>query len=132
MSRRDCLQARAGLEAQRLAGAGRLSGSGLRWLPVSHRGNTNQSDEEVDAIRALVDELLAASGGHGTSDEIEGKGTGNADAAVPRFVHAGGERPLRPRDLLVVAPYNAQVAALRRAARWTSFRAKKLRSSSTR
>jgi uncharacterized protein len=75
--------------------AGQAPSSGLRFHPVEHRGNTNQASEEVEAIAALVSQLL------------------RPDA---RFVSRGGEsRPLLADDVLVIAPYNAQVAALRRA-----------------
>jgi len=81
-----------GLEQQRIAGPVPYSGSGLRFVPVVHRGNTNQSDEEVTCVSEIVNTIL------------------NAGA---RFVvRKGEERALTPRDILVVAPYNAQVTAL--------------------
>ncbi|HEY0466576.1 MAG TPA: TM0106 family RecB-like putative nuclease [Polyangiaceae bacterium] len=83
----------AGLEKQRIEGPASFSGSGLRFVPVVHRGNTNQSDEEVTRVREIVDTLLA-----GTT----------------RFVDSQGQpRALTARDILVVAPYNVQVTALR-------------------
>lgn len=93
------LAALPGLERQAIEGAGRFSGSGLRWLPVAHRGNTNCSDEEVNVIVQLIAELL------------QPKGAVSAEFRDAR----AGLRPLVARDVLVVAPYNAQVAALRRA-----------------
>jgi len=84
-----------GLEQQRLVGAGELTGSGLRYVPVAHRGNTNQSSEEVAEVVRLVERLLAPGA---------------------KFQPRSGEsRQLVAKDVLVVAPYNAQVAALRRA-----------------
>ncbi len=83
-----------GLENQRILGPGIFNGSGLRFVPVEHRGNTNRSDEEVERIGALVDELLR-SGARWVSRH-------------------GAERGVTESDVLVVAPYNAQVAALRR------------------
>jgi uncharacterized protein len=84
-----------GLERQLVGGPGVFEGAGLRYVPVRHRGNTNESDEEVDVIRRLVGDLFAAS---------------------PTFTDREGEiRPLTERDVLVVSPYNAQVAALSRA-----------------
>ena len=56
-------------------------GTGLRYIEVAHEGNRQDSREEVDAVRAEVDRLLAAG----------------------------------VRDVMVVAPYNAQVNALREA-----------------
>ncbi|HEY3255584.1 MAG TPA: TM0106 family RecB-like putative nuclease, partial [Polyangiaceae bacterium] len=82
----------AGLEKQRIDGPAPFSGSGLRFVPVIHRGNTNQSDEEVARVREIVDTLLSSGA---------------------RFVDRKGEaRALTARDILVVAPYNAQVTAL--------------------
>jgi predicted RecB family nuclease len=71
-----------------------LTGSGLRFVPVLHRGNTHRSDEEVERIAEVVGKLL-------------GGGVEFSDAA-------GERQPLEPRHILVVAPYNAQVTALRR------------------
>jgi uncharacterized protein len=86
------LQPIPGLEAQRIDGPAPYCGSGLRFVPVVHRGNTNQSDEELVRVREIVDALLAGE---------------------TRFVDRKGEaRALTPRDILVVAPYNAQVTAL--------------------
>lgn len=79
-----------GLEAQRVLAPGELSGSGLRWLPVAHEGNTSASDEEADLIAALVEDLC-----RGTW--LDAKGV---------------ERPVNLHDVLVVAPYNRQVARL--------------------
>jgi uncharacterized protein len=84
-----------GLERQLVSGPGVFAGAGLRYVPVAHRGNTNESDEEVAVIRRLIDELFATS---------------------PTFTDREGEtRPLSERDVLVVSPYNAQVAAITRA-----------------
>jgi uncharacterized protein len=82
-----------GLEQQRVVGSAPFSGSGLCFVPVSHAGNTNQSDEEVACVQEIVARLFEAE---------------------TRFVdRAGTARLLEPKDVLVVAPYNAQVAALR-------------------
>jgi uncharacterized protein len=67
-------------------------GTGIVWLPIEHRDNAQSSPEEVEAVAALVDELLAGS----FRDQD------------------GSERPLAVEDILVVAPYNLQVQALRR------------------
>jgi uncharacterized protein len=90
------LHPRNGLERQRLIGAGRFDDAGLWWVPVEHDGNRNASDEEVDEVARIVEELL---------------GLGANPAA--RWIDAGGvERPLTPGDLRVVAPFNAQVNRL--------------------
>lgn len=87
--------ARPGLEQQTILPApGRalsVSGSGLRYLPVRHEGNQARSLEEADAIRNLVAELFEAGSWQ------------DRDRNVSR---------LTGKDILIVAPYNAQVAAL--------------------
>ena len=65
-------------------------GVGTRWLAVDHEGNRVESEEEAAAIAAEVERVLAGT-----------------------FTDAGGERPLRASDVMVVAPYNAQVRLLR-------------------
>jgi uncharacterized protein len=69
----------------------RFSGAGLRYLPVEHAGNQSRSPEEVAAIRGLVFEFL-------TGARWQDKD--------------GRQEPLTVHDILIVAPYNAQVAAL--------------------
>ncbi len=85
----------AGLEQQRIVGPAPWGGSGLRFVPVTHTGNTNQSDEEVARVSELVTTLL-----DGCSQFVDRK---------------GNSRKLEATDILVVAPYNAQVTALRTA-----------------
>ena len=82
-----------GCELQRVTSPG-LSGAGLRWIPVEHRHNSQQSREEAEAIAREVELLL--SGGNVTGPD-------------------GFTRPLTPADILVVAPYNMQVRCLREA-----------------
>jgi uncharacterized protein len=86
------LQSRAGLETQQIVGSPRFSGSGLRVVEVAHEGCRNASDEEVDAVDAIVTELLMPG--------VEWRG------------QAGDGGPMSPRDVLVVAPYNAHVGRL--------------------
>ncbi|MGD0408407.1 MAG: TM0106 family RecB-like putative nuclease [Candidatus Limnocylindrales bacterium] len=83
------------LARQRLAGPGRFSGTGVRFVPVPHAGNRNDSPEEAAVVASLIREL------------VEG-------GAI--WTDAGG-RPhaLTWADVLVVAPYNAQVAEIARA-----------------
>jgi uncharacterized protein len=69
----------------------RLSGTHL--IEVSHAGNSQSSSEEVAAIRREIELLL-------------GKKFRDRD---------GNERPLELDDILVVAPYNLQVNALKAA-----------------
>jgi uncharacterized protein len=68
-----------------------FSGSGLRFVAVGHAGNQARSYEEAKAIKIIVGELL--DGGR-WRDKHEN-------------VHA-----ITAEDILIVAPYNAQVAAL--------------------
>jgi uncharacterized protein len=89
------LKSRIGLERQGVDGPDPFRGTGLRFLPVEHEGNTSESPEEVRAVAQLVERLLQAE---------------------PMWVDQEGVRaPIRPKDILVVAPYNAHVAALQAA-----------------
>jgi predicted RecB family nuclease len=87
------LQSAPGCERQVVSSPG-LSGAGLRYIPIEHRDNSQQSPEEADAIAAEVRLLLAG----GTFTDRDGL-----------------SRPLAPPDILVVAPYNMQVRCLREA-----------------
>ncbi|WP_297792703.1 TM0106 family RecB-like putative nuclease [Mycobacterium sp.] len=73
--------------------ARRLDGyrPGLQLLSVEHQGNSTDSPEEADAIAAEIARLLGAS-----------------------WTDEHGTRALTASDVLVLAPYNAQVALLRR------------------
>jgi predicted RecB family nuclease len=86
------LEPRPENKRQRLNTQGHLDGTGLRFAPVEHSGNQNESPEEVAKIAALVDGLLRA-------------GTTWTDKK-------GKTLKLRLEDVLIVAPYNAQVSAL--------------------
>ncbi len=77
---------------QRLNATDPLGGTGLRFAPVLHSGNQNESPEEVDKVAAAVDALLK---------------TGAT------WTNKNGEtHVLTLEDILVVAPYNAHFAAL--------------------
>ena len=67
------------------------AGNGPVWLPVDHTGRGQSSVEEAEAIARAVDDLV-------------GTAFTEADGTV---------RPLTAADVLVVAPYNAQVRTLR-------------------
>ncbi len=86
------LHPRPGLEQQAVLGEAPWAGAGLWYLPVAHQGNRNDAPEEVAAVDALVRELV-----RGTTQWV-GKD--------------GQAHRLTLDDVLVVAPYNAQVAAL--------------------
>lgn len=82
-----------GNEVQRVESSG-LSGSGLRMLACEHDDNRGRSQEEADLIAGEVERLL------------DGGTVQLRDEAAPR--------ELKPEDILVVAPYNAQVRCLQR------------------
>ncbi len=86
------LTALKGLEHQAIIGPNRFSGSGLLFVPVAHRGNQARSIEEAAAIEQIVGELLSA-------------GTTWCDRKEQTH-------KLTQSDILIVAPYNAQVATL--------------------
>ncbi len=86
------LLARENCERQRIVGPTRFAGSGLRLCMVDHVGNQTSSPEEIERVAEIVAELTA-----GAAAWI------NVD---------GQEKLLALRDILVVSPYNAQVAAL--------------------
>jgi superfamily I DNA and/or RNA helicase len=77
---------------QRLNVKGALDGTGLRFVPVQHVGNQNESPEEVETVARLVDDLLW-----------------NGATCTDK---KGETRDLKIEDILIVAPYNAQVSAL--------------------
>jgi len=86
------LRARRGLERQVLIGTSPFEGAGLWMVVVVHDGNQNSSLEEVDTVDRVVARLLGE------------------DA---RWIDSSGDtRTMTSDDILVVAPYNAQVALL--------------------
>lgn len=66
--------------------------SGIVFIPVQHEGNAQASDEEVDKIKRLANDLIG------------------------RTFHTGDDdlptRPIDWNDMLFVAPYNQQVNKL--------------------
>ena len=82
-----------GLERQVIRSRGPIKGSGLRYLPVNHNGNQNSSPEEAEAIERMVADVLASS-----------------TTWVDRH---GIERAVTLADILIIAPYNAQVFDLK-------------------
>ncbi|OBG60810.1 TM0106 family RecB-like putative nuclease [Mycobacterium sp. E3339] len=80
------------LQSHDCTAARRLAGypPGVRTLTVAHHGNSTESPQEADAIAAEVGRLLGAP-----------------------WTDEHGTRPLSASDVLVLAPYNAQVALLR-------------------
>jgi uncharacterized protein len=88
------LEARPENQWQRVNGTGFIDGTGLRYAPVSHSGNKSESQEEVDSISGLIADILS-----------KGSTWTNKD---------GRTNKLGLEDILIVAPYNAQVSALRK------------------
>jgi uncharacterized protein len=80
---------------QRLNTNGPLDGTGLRYIPVQHSGNQSESPEEVAKVRELVNNLLAS--------------------AATWTDKTGQQDKLKLGEILVVAPYNAQVSVLAKA-----------------
>jgi uncharacterized protein len=76
-----------GLGQQAVLGAGELAGTGLRFWPVPHEGNTNDSPEEAEVVASLVAELRTRSWRK----------------------YDGSKGPITAEDILVVTPYNAQI-----------------------
>jgi uncharacterized protein len=79
---------------QRLNVNGPLGGTGLRFVPVEHNGNQSDSPEEVERVFELVEFLLR-----------DGSTWTDKDRHV---------KPMTTDDILIVAPYNAQVSKLLR------------------
>ena len=86
------LESRPDLGQQAVVGETRFAGAGLWFVPVEHEGNQNSSIEEVDRVVELHAALVS----------------GNLTWTNRRGVRA----PITERDILIVAPYNAQVGAL--------------------
>ena len=88
------LQSREDLGRQFLHGPAPLVGAGVRLMSVEHVGSESESPEEARQVAAIVRALIAI--GSRWTDKH------------------GDDHPLRYEDVLVVAPYNAQVGAIQR------------------
>jgi len=86
------LNSREGLERQKIDGHPWLGEAGLWFVPVAHQGNQNASAEEVERIAGIIDTLI--------------------QPGVNWIDDKGRTRPLQLNDILIVAPYNAQVSDL--------------------
>ena len=86
------LSSREGMERQAVEGPAKYRGAGLWVEEVEHEGNQGTSPEEVERVAEVVAEL--------TGEGVTWRGPD------------GKAEPLRLEDILVVAPYNAQVAEL--------------------
>jgi predicted RecB family nuclease len=88
------LSSRAGLELQVINAAGPICGSGLRYLPVIHRGNRNSAPEEASAVGVLVGGILESNATWVDRD--------------------GQQRLVTLDDIVIITPYNAQVFEIQR------------------
>jgi predicted RecB family nuclease len=88
------LRSRDHLARQTLHGPTPIDGVGPRLLAIPHAGDQNESPEEARQVAALVNTLLQ-SGSTWVNQQ-------------------GEERPLTWKDVLIVAPYNAQVGEIQR------------------
>jgi uncharacterized protein len=86
------LQPQAGLGRQCLSGTGEFDGNGLWTVEVNHDANRNFSQEEIDVVTELVSRLTAPEARWTDKD--------------------GNTKPVTDQDVLIVAPYNAQITRL--------------------
>ena len=86
------LHPRPDLAQQAITTRSAFTGSGLWFVPVAHEGHQNASPEEVEAV-AEIYAMLTSPGATWTDRE-------------------GNTLPLTEQEILIVAPYNAQVGAL--------------------
>jgi len=86
------LQPRAGLASQAVDGPTGYAGAGLFYTPVEHAGNRNASEEEATTVAAIVAELTKP--------------------GVTWMNRHGIVMPMTLDDVLIVAPYNAQVSEI--------------------
>ena len=81
-----------GLELQQVRSTSVLHGAGLRYVPITHTGNQSSSPEEAEFVRSLVSDFLASN---------------------PTWINRDGiESAVTLADILIIAPYNAQVFEL--------------------
>jgi len=84
------LQPEESCNGQWVHAPGPVTGTGIRYLPVTHWGNRTSSEEEAQAVARMFNDLLRGE-------------WRDRDGTV---------RPIRLQDILVVAPFNAQVQLL--------------------
>jgi predicted RecB family nuclease len=86
------LNARVFNRNREISGHPWFNGAGLWFVPVDHQANRNSSAEEIEVIARIVESLLRPE--------------------VKWSYGKGNERRLTAEDILIVAPFNAQVADL--------------------
>lgn len=87
------LKSHASCAQQAILGNSDFAGAGLWWQPCPHSGNQSSSPEEVEAVASIFKHLV--------SSGLEWQN------------QKGVVAPMTPQDVLIVAPYNMQVNALR-------------------
>ena len=88
------LTAKEGLESQLVIGNTIYNGSGLIYTPVEHEGNSNTSEEEIELIEKIVDDLTK-----GDVFYIDSKEQKN---------------PVTAKDIKIITPYNNNVYELQK------------------
>jgi len=78
-----------GCEKQIIQSESAFAGAGLRYCPVDHSGNTSSSIEEAEAVQKIVQAILTSNATWTDRDGIA--------------------YPVSLNDILIIAPYNAQV-----------------------
>jgi uncharacterized protein len=78
-----------GCELQKIQSGSEFSGSGLRYLPVEHSGNTSSSIEEADAVKNIVHAILSSK-----------------STWIDRSCEV---HEVTIDDIVIITPYNAQV-----------------------
>jgi len=78
-----------GCERQIIESMSAFVGAGLRYCPVDHSGNTSSSIEEAEAVQKIIEAILASNATWTDRD--------------------GVVRTVSLDDILIIAPYNAQV-----------------------
>jgi uncharacterized protein len=86
------LRPHLGLATQAVSGPTRHAGAGLFYVPVEHEGNRNASEEEAERVAEIVNDLIKP--------------------GVAWTNRHGETKPVTLDDILVVAPYNAQVSEI--------------------
>ncbi len=87
------LCARSENSNQSLHGPAPFNSPGLYWVPVEHEGNQSRCEEEAEVVEHLVRNWLDQGAEWTDCDEVR--------------------RPITWDDILIVVPYNAQVACLK-------------------
>ncbi|MEZ4503110.1 MAG: TM0106 family RecB-like putative nuclease [Dehalococcoidia bacterium] len=88
----DRLHSHPGRDSLAVTGEPPFSGAGIRFLSVPHEGHSSDCPEEASAIAELMRRLL--------------------DSGATWTDAGGATHPLTQDDVLIITPYNAQVALL--------------------